>query len=387
MTEKLYFHDSYLKDFTAVAVACEKRENGYSVLLDKTAFFPNGGGQPADTGKIGDAKVFDVNESGGFVFHLTDRPVSVGGEVFCAIDWDKRFRMMQNHSGEHILSGIVNRLFGFDNVGFHMGAEFVTVDFNGFLDKDDLRRVEYGANEAVFKNVEIYSRFPSEKELADIDFRSKRDIDGIVRLIYIDGYDVCACCAQHVERTGEIGIIKIIDSQKYKGGTRLAVLCGLDALDDVMKKYEINDEISSLLSSKPNDTALAVSRTLGELRECKHMLSAQKIEMAEMIAASLKKTDGNMCVFVSGFDFDSLRKIVNKGVSLCSGVCAAFSGGDEDGYIYVAGSRNIDMQKASKEINSSLFGKGGGKPEMIQGSINSEREKIENFFDGFTGIF
>lgn len=380
MTEKLYYRDSNIKDFSAEVIGVEKRDDGYSVLLDKTAFFPEGGGQSADTGTIDDAEVTDVFEQDGLIFHITEKPVTVGTEVSCAIDWETRFRRMQNHTGEHILSGIVHRLFGFENVGFHLGSESVTIDFDGFVDKDSLRRVEYLANEAVYKNVSVYSSFPGKKELETIVYRSKKEIDGAVRLVHIDGYDVCACCAPHVSRTGEIGIIKILGSEKYKGGVRLYILCGFDALEDVNKKYDNNAEISSLLSAKPNETADAVLRVLNEHQSEKRLIAEQKSALAALTADSLKETQGNICVFTNGFDYEALRIIVNKGVDLCPGVCAAFSGCDENGYIYIAGSKRLDMQKASKKINAALLGRGGGKPEMIQGSLRAERKVIESYF-------
>lgn len=387
MTEKLYYRDSYITDFSAEVTGVEKHPNGYYVLLDKTAFFPEGGGQPADTGVIDGISVTDVFEKDGFIFHITDIPVNVGEEVSCAIDWEKRFRRMQNHTGEHIISGLCHRLFGFENVGFHMGSEFVTIDFNGFINKRDLRRVEYLANEAVCKNVRVYSSFPEISELEKTEYRSKKDIDGDVRLVHIEGYDVCACCAPHVSRTGEIGLIKILGSEKYKGGVRLSVLCGFDALCDVNKKYDNIAEISSLLSAKPDETAAAVSRVLNELQSGKREIAGLKSALASSTADSLKETQGNICVFTDGFDYDALRIIVNRGVNLCGGVCAAFSGSDENGYIFIAGSKHFDMQKASKEINSKLLGRGGGRPEMIQGSLKAGRLQIETFFYNFKDNF
>ena len=386
MTEKLYYLDSYTKAFTALVLGCEKADNSYRILLDKTAFFPEGGGQAADTGMIDRAEVWDVQEKDGLIFHFSTNPVDVGTEVACSVFWDKRFRRMQNHSGEHIISGIVHRLFGLENVGFHLGSELVTIDFNGCLNSDELCRVEYLANEAVCKNVPIYSRFPDENVLPLIDFRSKKEISGATRLVYIEGYDVCACCAPHVSRTGEIGLIKIVNSEKYKGGVRLGVLCGFDALADVNKKYRNNAEISALLSAKADETADAVRRLLDDEQADKRMISALKKQLADLTTDSLKESDGNLCVFTNGFDFEMLRQIVNRGVDLCEGVCAAFSGSDGDGYIYIIGSRRVDLRASAGKINAALCGRGGGRPEMIQGSVSAKREEIETLFSEFMAI-
>ena len=257
MTEKLYDKDSHLKEFSATVLSCEKSGENYSVILDKTAFFPEGGGQESDRGDIGEAAVLDVRIVSGEIIHCTDRPLNIGEEYACTLNWDRRFRNMQNHSGEHIVSGIVHRLYGLNNVGFHLGAE-MTVDFDGAISREQLLEVERLANKAVFQNVPIRAYYPDEKELKALDYRSKLELTENVRIVDIKGYDLCACCAPHVKKTGEIGLIKILDSFKNKGGERIFIKCGIDALDDYNDKYLNVQKISNLLSVKQYEAALAV---------------------------------------------------------------------------------------------------------------------------------
>ena len=268
MTERLYDRDSNIKEFSATVLNCEKSGENYAVILDKTAFSPEGGGQESDRGNIGAAAVLDVRFVSGEIIHCTDRPLNIGEEYACNLNWDRRFRNMQNHSGEHIVSGIVHRLYGLNNVGFHLGAE-MTVDFDGAISREQLLEVERLANKAGWENVPIRAYYPDEKELKVLDYRSKMELTENVRIVDIKGYDLCACCAPHVKKTGEIGLIKILDSFKNKGGVRIFIKCGIDALDDYNDKYLNVQKISNLLSVKQYEAALAVDRLSDENRELK----------------------------------------------------------------------------------------------------------------------
>ena len=233
-TEKLFYNDSHLSKFTAMVLECEpyeKKEGCYAVELDRTAFFPEGGGQYADTGKLKDAKVSDVREKNGRILHITDQPFEAGEIVEGEIDWETRFMKMQQHTGEHIVSGIVHARYGFNNVGFHLGTEDCTMDFDGEISKEALQEIELEANRAVWKNLTIEVSYPSKEELEELDYRSKIEIEGQVRIVSVPGYDICACCAPHVERTGEIGMIKLVNMQRYKGGVRVTMLCGSRACE------------------------------------------------------------------------------------------------------------------------------------------------------------
>ena len=239
MTEKLFYRDSHLKEFTAEVLSCEKRDGHYEVELDRTAFFPEGGGQYADTGVLDEMQVCDVQEKDGRIFHIMkDRSERVseyftaGRRVSGRIDWEERFMKMQQHTGEHIVSGLVHARFGYNNVGFHLGSEDCTMDFNGAVTKEELQEIEQEANRAVWKNLPVQVLYPTEEELASMDYRSKIEIEGQIRIVVIPGYDVCACCAPHVNNTGEIGMIKLTGVQRYKGGVRVTMLCGVRALLD-----------------------------------------------------------------------------------------------------------------------------------------------------------
>ncbi|NCB50906.1 MAG: alanyl-tRNA editing protein [Clostridia bacterium] len=379
MTEKLYYKDSHMRDFPARIMSCAPSGGGYEIILDRTAFFPEGGGQAADVGMIGSAGVKDVFERGEDVVHLADAPLETGAEADCHIDWEKRFRRMQNHSGEHIVSGTVHRLFGYDNVGFHMGKSAVTLDFNGELCEDDVRRVEYLANMAVYENMPVKTAVYSQDKLREIEYRSKLFFKDDVRLVSIDGVDCCACCAPHVARTGEIGIIKILDAERHRGGMRLTMVCGLDALEDYNLRCDNISAISALLSAKPLETAAAVRRVLGDVEASNKRTVDARNELLAYKIEALRPTGGNACVFENGMDGISLRELVNAGMKLTGGVFAAFSGGDGD-YNYIIGSERADLRALAKEINTGIEGRGGGAKTMIQGTCKAERKKIEDYF-------
>ena len=236
MTEKLFYKDSHLAEFTATVQSCEQEEKYYKVVLDRTAFFSEGGGQSADTGILDGVKVFDVQEKDGILYHMTEKPLKIGNTIEGKIDWDERFSKMQQHSGEHIVSGLIHQKYGYNNVGFHLGQDAVTMDFDGVITKEQLKEIEFLANEGVAKNLDILVDYPTEEELDKITYRSKIEIEGQIRIVTIEGYDVCACCAPHVKKTGEIGLIKLTNVQNYKGGVRITMLCGFRALADYNEK-------------------------------------------------------------------------------------------------------------------------------------------------------
>ena len=379
MTEKLYDADSHLYEFTAKVLSCEKIENGYAVILDRTAFFPEGGGQLADTGKIGGADVSDVQIKDDIV-HYTSAPLEVGREYLCTLDREKRFRRMQSHSGEHILSGIVHKMFGYDNVGFHMGSEDITVDYNGVLNSEQILQIEHLCNVAVSENVKITAVYPDPAGLSEIEYRSKLDLTENVRIVTIEGYDVCACCAPHVNRTGEIGIIKLLDFEKNKGGTRIHMLCGFDALDDYNARYHMIAETAKSLSIKQNDLGNAVSRMEKEISELKFKMYALRRELIDRKTESIPETDGNICIFEEDLNRTDMREIMNRGAEKCRGLCAVFCGSDDAGYTFVAGSKSLDMTVIAVSLRTEFGAKGGGSPDMIQGSVCATEKQIREFF-------
>ena len=381
MTEKLYDADSHLRVFSAMVISCEKAGEHWTVTLDRTAFFPEGGGQAADTGTLDEARVLDVQEVSGEILHHTDTPLPAGEIIRGSLDWEQRFRRMQNHSGEHILSGLVHARYGFRNVGFHLGDGDVTVDFDGELTRAQLEELETAVNVAIAENRTVTCWYPPKEELATLDYRSKLELTENVRLVRIEGYDLCACCAPHVSRTGEIGSMHILDHMRHRGGVRLHMLCGLDAMEDARARYQATLAISGLLSVPQLDTPSAVRRVLGELEETKQALGDARRQLLQMKAAALRETEGDRCLFEPELDMLSLRELVNLGMEKTGGICAAFAGRDGD-WKYIIGSRTCDLRTKAKEINAAIGGRGGGRPEMIQGSCTATRQQIEAYFHG-----
>ena len=339
MTEKLYYTDSHIHEFSARVLSCEKGKKGFTVTLDKTAFFPEGGGQPADTGFIGPAAVRDVQERNGEILHYTDQPLTPGEEYACALDWEQRLCRMQNHSGEHIVSGITHKLYGFDNVGFHMGAECMTIDFSGELSWEQLTEIETLANRAVREDLPVGASFPPPEALSALEYRSKLELTQDVRIVEIPGVDRCACCAPHVKRTGEIGLIKLLSAERHRGGVRIELVCGMDALRACRCMQENVTAISGLLSAKRENTAAAVERVLAEQTRLKERVAELSMALAQLKAESIGYTEGNLCVFDSVLDEVALRELVNLLTDKCGGMAGAFSGSDETGYMYIIGSK------------------------------------------------
>ncbi|MGM9681096.1 MAG: alanyl-tRNA editing protein [Eubacteriales bacterium] len=383
MTEKLYDTDSHLFAFDCTVVSCEKEGERYAVRTDRTAFFPEEGGQYGDRGTLGDAAVLDTRLISGDIVHLTDRPLCVGETVCGKIDADDRMRKMQNHSGEHIISGLFHRLYGLNNVGFHLGRDDVTVDLDGELSRADLDRVEKLANRAVYENVEILAEYPSPDRLATMDYRSKLDLTENVRIVTIPGYDVCACCAPHVSRTGEIGIIKLLDFARYKGGIRIHMLCGADALRDYREKYRNTAEISTALKVKQYEVAEGVRRILDEKAELSRKLAATELSYARAKAESIPPTDGNVILF-DDMDTAAMREFVNQTLPKCRGAVGVFSGDDRAGYRFILGSGRVDLKAKVKDLTAALGGRGGGSCAMIQGSVGADRETILKYFEQFS---
>lgn len=380
LTEKLYYSDGHLSRFTARVTSCEKEDGTWAVKLDRSAFFPGGGGQEADEGVLSDMKLLGLREEGEDIVHLTPAPLEPGALVEGRIDWPLRFSRMQGHSGEHILSGTVHRLFGYDNVGFHMGEEAITIDFSGELSREDLSRAELEANRAIWRDVPVRTLLPTPGELAAMDYRSKKELTGQVRIVEIEGVDLCACCAPHVSHTGEVGLLKIIDSMRHRGGTRLTLLCGEAALLDYEALHENNAAVSAALSAKRLETGGAIARVMAEQEERRAEFTKLKRELLQLKAAALRPTEGSICIFESDIDMITLRELVNAGSELAGKVCAGFAGTDGD-YKYIIGSRTVPLRARAKEINAAIDGRGGGSDAMIQGTSRARREDIERYFN------
>lgn len=380
-TEKLYYKDSHCFEFTALVLDCRETARGPALILDRTAFFPEGGGQLADTGSLGAVKVLDVHEKEGEILHYCDGPLMPGERVEGRLDAEQRLVRMQNHSGEHVVSGLAHKLFGCENVGFHMGEDFVTIDFDRELSREQLMEIETLANRAVREDLPVSCTFPEPEALKSLEYRSKLELTENVRIVEIPGVDRCACCAPHVERTGEIGLIKVLDWERHRGGLRLSLACGMLALRDYRVKQENISAISQALSSKRHETAAAVERLLQEQQKSKERIAALSLELARYMAEDREETEGNICVFDSVLDEVALRELVNLLMEKCRGIAAAFSGDDRRGYRYIMGSRELDMRSLAKELNSLIEGRGGGKARMIQGSASASASAIAAVFE------
>lgn len=378
MTEKLYDFDAYLKEFTATVISCEKADNSYKVILDKTAFFPEEGGQYSDRGRLSSAQVFDVQIENGELVHYCSEYLR--GEVKGEIDFDRRFRNMQNHTGEHIISGLVFSLFGGQNVGFHLGEDEVTCDYDIILSKEQIKSIEYEANKAIYKNLAISGYYPHKNELKSLNYRSKKEIDGNIRIVTIESIDCCACCAPHVKSTGEVGIIKILSSMKLRNGIRLFISCGLDAFMDYSKKHDEIKNISALFACKTYECDQMAEKINDSLKKTVRDLNFVKGKIYENEIERIEKTKSNLLIFTEGVDNNTLRSIVNCAKDKSDNLICAFSGNDKDGYSYIIYSHNKDVSAMSKDINTALLGRGGGKNPMIQGTILKGRKEIEDYF-------
>lgn len=394
MTEKLYYQDSYLSEFEAKVLSCAQKGNKYEVVLSGTAFFPEGGGQTADTGILSEGEktvqVLDVQEKEGILVHETDGPLTEGAWIKGKLNFQERFIKMQEHTGEHIVSGIVYKRFGYQNVGFHLGKEEVTMDYNGPLTEEELREIEYEANRAVAEDVPIVVLEPSREELKDIFYRSKMEIEGQVRIVQIPGYDSCACCAPHVKTTGSVGMIKITGAIRYKGGMRLSLHCGFRALLDYRQKETSVKQISNRLSAKQEEVFEAVKRMEQEIAALKEK---NKKLQEKLVAAALKEEEkklaehagANLILFVEDMDVAAMRNFVNEAMEKTEGVCGVFAGTEESGFRYVLGQREGSIHMIGKPLNEAFHGKGGGKPPMIQGSLKGNEEKIRAFLEETEG--
>lgn len=376
MTQKLFYENQYIKEFNATVVSCTEGKRGFEVILDKTAFFPEGGGQPGDTGFIGNATVIDTVESGEDIIHICSDAVS--GDVECRLDFEKRFSFMQQHTGEHIFSGIIHSICGCDNVGFHMGEHNITVDFNCAVTLQQLEEAEKLSNEAVFANIPVEAIYPSDDELCNYDYRSKKEIKGQVRLTKIGDVDLCACCGTHVAFTGEVGIIKVISMANYKSGVRITLQIGRKALADYCEKNKSVHEISALLKAKTEEITPAVKRVMAQLQEARYKYSALKKEIFAFRAADV--SGEKYIAFDDGGEAEDARIFSDMLAEKC-GIAAVFSGNDEAGYKYAITSRTEDVRAIGKELNSACNGRGGGKSDMVQGSVAAKREEIENFWN------
>ena len=382
MTEKLFYKDAYQKTFEATVTECREGKNGYEIILDQTAFYPEGGGQPGDIGYLQTegqkVEVTDTHEKDGEILHFCGQPLEKGSKVTGSIDWERRFDLMQNHSGEHIVSGLVHHKFGYNNVGFHMGKDTVTIDFDGEFSVEDMCRFEQEANARIWANEQVNITSYTEEEAETVEYRSKKELHGVVRIVTFPNADVCACCGTHVKYTGEIGLIKLISLQKWKGGVRMEMLSGRKAMEYVADVCRQNQQISVALSAKPLETAEAVEHLKKLQMDQQFHAGALEQKLFQYMAKQYEGS-GSVLLFEEGLAADSVRKLTAEIMETCEGRCIVCSGDDENGYKYAMGEKDGDLRALVKEFNSTLNGRGGGKPFFVQGSVAATRKEIEEF--------
>ena len=369
MTEKLYDLDAYTTEFTGKVLSCEKSDAGkFAVVLDKTLFFPEEGGQSPDKGVLGGANVLDVQIKDEVITHFTDAPLNEGEEVSGQIDWTHRFSNMQQHSGEHIFSGLVHSRYGYDNVGFHLSDNIVTMDYNGKLTLEQARELEFEANRAIVANLPIKCYYPSSDELAALDYRSKKELTGAVRIVTIPGIDTCACCAPHVRLTGEIGFFKVQSLQKYKGGVRISALCGFRALAEINAKEDVIAEVSDILSCGYADFTENIKKLKNSVMDLKGKLTETGLKLLLKEAESIPESEEDVFIEAEKLDANVCRKVVNMLTEKHAGYCGVFSK-DGEKTTFVVGSRGKDCNELAAKYRAEKGAKCGGTKEMIQGSF------------------
>lgn len=378
MTRKLYYEDCHLARFQARVTGCTPGEKGYFVTLDATAFYPEGGGQACDLGNLGGVRVLDVQERDGEVYHLCGGPLTVGDQVEGVIDYRRRFDLMQQHTGEHIISGIIHRRFGYHNTGFHIGADLVTVDFDGVIPAEALVEIEAEANEALWKNLPIRCWVPSPEELPAIQYRSKRALPWPVRIVEIPGYDCCACCGVHAAFTGEVGLVKIFSAMGFRGGTRMELGCGGRALAMLNAAFEQNRQVSQAFSAKWTETGAAAEKMNEALTAEKFRATGLQRQLFAGIAECYVNC-GDVAHFEAGLEPALIRELADTIAARCGGTAAVFSGDDQAGYGFCLVARQGDLRPLGKAMTQALSGRGGGKPNFQQGRVRSARNQIEAF--------
>ncbi|MDD6193770.1 MAG: alanyl-tRNA editing protein [Lachnospiraceae bacterium] len=378
MTETfcLYDKEPYETEFTARVMSCEQDGDRHKIVLDATQFFPEQGGQTPDRGILGDANVLDVQIQNGIITHFTDKPLNPGEEVTGQVDWDYRFSNMQQHTGEHIFSGLTHARYGYDNVGFHLSDSVVTMDFDGSLTGEQVQELEMEVNEVIWKNLPVEVTFPDDETLKNLPYRSKKELEGPIRIVTIPGVDVCACCAPHVRYTGEIGVFKVMSYQSYKGGVRISMLCGKRAFEAIQSQQQVVTTLMNDLSSSQEDLPQHVERLQKECQDLRYTISEIREQMVMEQVEKVPENQENVLIFMDGLDARGMRNGVNKLMEKHPGFCGVFSGTDEAGYQCIIGSKNLNCKDLAIALRQEVKLRGGGSEAMIQGSLPDVKQAI-----------
>ena len=378
-TRKLYYEDCHLSRFIARVLYCQQTDKGFDIILDATTFYPEGGGQDADTGTLGGVRVLHTREEGETVIHLCDAPLEVGSTVEGILDYGKRFRLMQQHTGEHIVSGIIHGKYGYHNVGFHMSTDVITIDFDGVIPAEDLPAIEAEANQAVWQNLPVKCFVPGPEELKQTFYRTKKDLPWPVRIVQVPGFDSCACCGVHVAHTGEIGLIKLYSTMGLRGGTRMEMACGAQALDTLNRVYEQNKQVSQAFSAQITDTGEAARRMNETVAGLKYRITGLERKIFALTAEGYAGK-GDVLHFAEDLDPAAVRDLADAIAENCGGTAAVFSGADGEGYSFCLVTRQGDLRQLGREMTKALNGRGGGKPIFQQGKVMATKTEIVRFF-------
>lgn len=377
-TRKLYYEDSHMQTFSARVLDCREATGGWKIILDATAFYPEGGGQDCDLGVLGGRKVLDVREAGAAVVHLCDGPLNAGETVQGTIDWTRRFDLMQQHSGEHMVSGIIHSMYGYQNMGFHIGSDLVTVDVAGPVPVEALQEIEDRTNAAIWENKAVKAWYPDAEELPAIPYRFKKALEGPVRIVEFPGTDICACCGTHVKRTGEVGLVKILSCVKFRHGVRMEMVSGARAFQYLRQAYEQNRQVSQAFSAKPMETGEAARRMNEALNAEKFRATGLQWQLFGQIAQGYRDK-GNVLHFAQGLAPAEVRELADRIAKESGGIAAVFSG-EQESYQLCMVCHGGDVKALGNAMNQALQGRGGGKPGFFQGSVHASETRIREFF-------
>ena len=378
-TIKLYEQDPMMHTFSATVVDCQETAKGILVVLDQTAFYPEGGGQAADHGTISGVHVGDVREQNGVIYHTCDASISVGTTVTGTLDWARRFDHMQHHSGEHILSGILCHDYTCDNVGFHMGTETVTIDYNADISWEQALLAQEKANAIIWTNAPVEINYPDAPALEALSYRSKKALTGNVRIVTFPQADCCACCGTHVVQAGQVGLIKVLSCQKFRGGVRIELVCGQRAMAYFEQLLTQNRTIGQQLSVKPLETATAVFQQSTTLATTNDELLALETKLFARIAKDYEHK-GDVVLFQETMSSNALRRLTTAVAGVCDGRVAVFAGEDGRYGFGLSLPQDAEFSPFVKSMNTALSGRGGGKDGFAMGSVATTKTEIENFF-------
>ena len=381
-TIQLYKQNPYQQKFEATVLACHQEKEGYDVILDQTAFFPEGGGQYGDRGFLNDIEVVDTQIKDGIILHKTNKPFDVGTKVCGQLNWERRYSFMQNHSAEHMMSGLIHKTYGYDNVGFHLGEEEMTLDFNGMLSMEQLLELEQQVNEKIWENIPIKESYPTKEEEEQLEYRSKKEVEDALRIITIEGVDCCACCAPHVKISGEIGLVKVISVQKNKMGVRVTMLAGKRAVLDYDKKHEQTGKVGQLLSVPVEQIVDAVKKLQEEKQQLEHELLGVKLLFLQQKAAHIVPENGIACIEIEELSGKEIRELCNYLMEKGQIAVVLNKKEEKEEIQYTIGSKHTDVRAINSLLKETLNGRGGGNAQMVQGTLFGTKEEVLNCIKG-----